>query len=204
MKNTMVKAFAVAAGLGIALNTGAALAMPDNRDYFEPPVMKMFSTTACTKDGYSVTADIGVNPSVLDLARKNKDLPRNTKIVIDEFTRLAGGENVLQKEVDSLWQEIVGQLAREDFIRPPAKPAPAQITPARLQVADNDEITIDPDELRAQMPYYSENLLRVAPAIAPKYQQRIENITSGISVLFLHTGPARGEREWNPAKGCQP
>lgn len=208
MKKYCALAFA-AAGLGVALNAGAALAMPENNDHFETIIRQTFTAAACTKDGYSVAADIGVNPSVMDLKRLNPILPRRLDTVIAELTRQAGlvqlkkhhdfraayedliakkaeegrvdafvrgaGRLVVQREINALWRDIVGQLTAEDFIRPAGQPA--------------------------ETPYYSKSMLEVAPKTAPRYQQSIED-NSNVSVLFLHVAPAQGEKDWQPVKDC--
>ena len=210
MKSAWIKSFAAAAGLGIALSTGVVQAMPDKNDLIYESVKATFFTSACTKDGYSVPAEIGVNPSVMDLKRLNNSLPRKLDTVIAEFMRQAGdaqlrinpdfraaydvlsakksdkewndsflrraGNLVVQREVNALWQDIVGQLTVEDFIRPDGQPAEA--------------------------PYYSKAMLETAPKVAPRYQQRIEDNSNGVSVLFLYVAPAQGYKNWQPVKGC--
>lgn len=195
MNKNFAPVFAAAA-LGVLLGTMPAQAMPERNDYFEDAVVQIFNVKACTKDGYSIEANIGINPSVMDLARKNRTLPRVKKVVLDEFMRLAGGQESLKNEVGALWQEIVEQLTSDDF-RETEKPP---IAPA---LEKDGTITLDIKELQTMLFYYSKNMLEVAPRVAPKYQQRIEDMSGGISVRFGYTGPADGKK-WNPVKGCTP
>lgn len=109
------------------------------------------------------------------------------------------GATAIYKEVVSLWNEIVAELTVNDFIRPEAPSAPA--APAAPQ---DGTITLDMQELVGKQIYYSTDMFRVAQAVAPKYQQRIEDASHGVSVFFHHTLPVYEDVEWHPAKGCTP
>lgn len=107
------------------------------------------------------------------------------------------GATAIHKEVVSLWNEIVAELTVNDFIRPEAPSVPA--APA---VPQDGTITLDMQELVGKQTYFSPDMFRVAQAIAPRYQQQIEDISNGVSVFFHHTRPLSDDNEWHPVKGC--
>lgn len=112
---------------------------------------------------------------------------------IDGVLRYAGFE-LIQEEVDALWQRIVSQLTAQDFIRPADdKPATA---PSSGNKDGKDGVTLDMQEIMDSAPYFSKNLVEASSAAAEIYEQKIEDATDGVSVMIWETDYRP------PVKGC--